>query len=128
MEFIQHWMMAKKAILFGDEFQLANILANDNPANAKKAGRSVKNFEAKLWEKNAYQYVIEGNRHKFLQHAALKQFLINTNNAVIVEASPFDKIWGIGTKDYESDPFKWKGTNLLGFALMEVRDMLKESL
>ncbi|MBX3253823.1 MAG: NADAR family protein [Chitinophagaceae bacterium] len=122
----EHWMMAKKAILFSDDLQLKNILSDDSPANAKKAGRAVRNFNPEQWQKNAYQYVVEGNRLKFSQHSALKQFLVNTKDAIIVEASPFDNIWGIGIKDYETDPFKWQGTNLLGFALMEVRDILKE--
>jgi ribA/ribD-fused uncharacterized protein len=64
--------------------------------------------------------------HKFSQHPDMKEFLLGTGDEVIVEASPFDKIWGIGIKTYETDPLKWKGTNLLGFALMEVRDFLEK--
>lgn len=122
----EHWMMAKKAILFSDDTQLQTILSVESPAEAKKAGRAVKNFDPKLWEENAFNYVIEGNKHKFSQHSALKQFLLQTENAVLVEASPFDAIWGIGMKEYETDPLKWKGTNLLGFALMKVREEIKE--
>ena len=123
----EHWMMAKKALLFGDEVQLENILTSDSPAQAKKAGRAVKNFDAAVWQQNAYRFVVEGNRLKFSQHPALRQYLIDTKDVIIVEASPFDPIWGIGTKDHQTDPFKWRGTNLLGFALMEVRASLKEN-
>jgi ribA/ribD-fused uncharacterized protein len=121
----EHWMMAKKALLFRDREQYDNIIATDSPAKAKKFGRAVKNFDANTWADQAFQFVVEGNKYKFSQHPQLKEFLIKTNNLVIVEASPFDKIWGIGSKAHETDPFKWKDTNLLGFALMEVRDKLK---
>lgn len=121
----EHWMMAKKATLFNDDVQLALIQSTTDPAIAKKAGRSVANFDAALWDKHALQFVIDGNYHKFSQHDALKTFLLNTENKVIVEASPYDPVWGIGLQTYETNPYKWKGTNLLGYALMEVRDLLK---
>lgn len=121
----EHWMMAKKAELFKDEEQLKNILNDPSPANVKKYGRKVKNFDPVLWEENAYKIVVEGNEYKFSQNPELRNFLLSTENKVIVEASPFDKIWGIGTAKHLTDPKEWKGTNLLGFALMEVRDQLK---
>jgi ribA/ribD-fused uncharacterized protein len=123
----EHWMMAKKALLFKDAEQYENIILTDSPAKAKKLGRLVKNFDDKIWKAKACDFVAEGNWHKFSQHNDMKEFLLSTNNSIIVEASPFDKIWGIGTKAHETDPGKWKGTNLLGFALMEVRDKLKNS-
>ncbi len=122
----EHWMMAKKALLFGDKEQFQNIISTDSPAKAKKFGRAVKNFDVELWSSKAFAFVVEGNLYKFSQHENLKSFLLNTGNSIIVEASPFDKIWGIGTKSHETDPSKWKGDNLLGFALMEVRDLLKK--
>ena len=122
----EHWMMAQKALLFDDDEQYQQILLTPSPAKAKKCGRAVKNFDAKIWNMNAYDLVVRGNVCKFSQNEKLQHFLVNTKNAIIVEASPFDKIWGIGTKAHESDPSKWRGTNLLGFALMEVRDLLKE--
>jgi len=122
----EHWMMAKKALLFDDREQYQNIISTDSPAKAKKFGRAVKNFDGELWSSKAFEFVVQGNLHKFSQHENLKSFLLNTGTAVIVEASPFDKIWGIGTRSHETDPFKWKGANLLGFALMEVRDLLKK--
>lgn len=124
----EHWMMAKKAALFNDSGQLALVLSNPDPAAAKKAGRAVSNFEASKWEKHAFQLVVEGNFHKFSQNNDLKTFLLNTGEKILVEASPYDTIWGIGLQTYENNPHQWKGTNLLGFALMEVRDLLKTRL
>jgi ribA/ribD-fused uncharacterized protein len=124
----EHWMMAKKAKLFNDDEVLAKIIKANSPAEAKKLGREVKNYDDKLWLANRYEIVKEGNYHKFNQNAALKTFLINTNDRVLVEASPVDPIWGIGMASDHKDvlnPEKWKGLNLLGFALMEVRDELK---
>ncbi len=123
----EHWMMAGKAKLFGDEEVLEKILACKSPAEAKKLGRQVSNFDSKRWEEQAYDIVIEGSVHKFGQNAALNTYLLNTANQVLVEASPLDAIWGIGlSKDhqYAEQPQFWRGTNLLGFALMEARDRL----
>lgn len=124
----EHWMMAKKAELFNDNEVLAKIIKANSPAEAKKLGREVKNYDDKLWLANRYEIVKQGNRHKFSQNKDLKTFLINTKDRVLVEASPVDPIWGIGmATDHKdvSNPEKWKGLNLLGFALMEVRDELK---
>lgn len=121
-------MMAEKARLFGDDEALQRVLVAKTPAEAKKIGRLVKNFEPALWDENKYQSVVEGNLHKFSQHADLLTFLLNTGDRVLVEASPVDKIWGIGMagdhKDVEN-PTRWKGENLLGYALMETRDKLQ---
>ena len=123
----EHWMMVGKARLFGDEAAVAKILAAGTPAAAKKGGRLVKDFVPEIWDKHKFELVVAGNWHKFSQHAALKEFLLNTGEQVLVEASPVDKIWGIGMAgDHPAarDPAKWKGENLLGFALMEVREKL----
>jgi ribA/ribD-fused uncharacterized protein len=123
----EHWMMAKKAELFGDNDILSKILNAKSPAEAKKLGRLVKNFDPKTWDENKFEFVVEGNFHKFSQHDNLKEFLLNTNNRIIVEASPVDKVWGIGMAadhPHIENPRLWKGENLLGFALMEVRDKL----
>lgn len=123
----EHWMMAKKAELFEDLEALQKILKASSPGEAKSIGRKVKNFDPKEWDKEKYEIVINGNLHKFQQNNALKEFLQNTGNRVLVEASPVDPIWGIGlAADNEAvhDPRRWKGENLLGFALMEVRDKL----
>ena len=105
--------------------QYQNILTSKSPAEAKKFGRKVKKYDDIEWSKKGFSFVVEGNKHKFSQHPDMKSFLLNTGNSIIVEASLFDNIWGIGMKEHETDPGKWKGQNQLGFALMEVRDLLK---
>jgi len=126
----EHWMMAKKASLFYDSEALEAIMAAEKPAIAKAIGREVKNFDAALWNTSAYSIVVEGNLYKFSQRDELKSYLLKTGNKIIVEASPSDAVWGIGLAQDAKDainPFKWRGANLLGFALMEVRDLLKLS-
>ena len=112
-----------------DGITLARILAATPPAEAKKLGRQVTNFDEQRWQACCFDLVCEGNYHKFSQHSALKTFLLNTQPRILVEASPVDKIWGIGlAKDHPHAgvPSHWKGKNLLGFALMVVRDRLAE--
>jgi len=124
----EHWMMAQKAELFKDNEVLEKILQAKSPAEAKKLGREVKNYNENLWLAARYDIVKQGNYHKFSQNPELKTFLLNTKDRVLVEASPVDAIWGIGMAgDHKDvlDPEKWQGLNLLGFALMEVRDELK---
>jgi ribA/ribD-fused uncharacterized protein len=124
----EHWMMAQKAYLFGDTETVEKIFAVEKPAAAKALGREVKNFDAELWSKQSYDIVVRGNFHKFSQNVALKKYLLETGEMVIAEASPTDTIWGIGLSQDSTNavnPVEWKGTNLLGFALMEARDLLK---
>lgn len=119
--------MASKARLFGDEETLAEILNSNDPKTAKALGRKVKNFDDVVWPQNARRLVTEGNVAKFGQNAALGKFLLETGKAVLVEASPYDRIWGIGLKAEDKNakhPDTWQGQNLLGFALMDVRNEL----
>lgn len=123
----EHWMMAQKALLFNDQDIFMQILLAKSPAEAKQLGRKVARFDQTIWEENAFKIVVEGNYHKFSQNPELKAFLIGTNDRVLVEASPVDKIWGIGMAENDpniGNPRQWNGLNLLGFALMEVRDQL----
>lgn len=124
----EHWMMAEKAKLFRDQESLLKILDSQSPGKAKKLGREVKNFDISIWNDHKYDIVKVGNWYKFQQNPLLTNYLISTKDLILVEASPYDKIWGIGlAKDNEgiTNPHNWKGKNLLGFALMEVRDSLK---
>ena len=124
----EQFMMAAKARCFHDEFTLHRILAEKDPATIKKLGRQVRNFSPVLWDEKKCAVVIEGNFLKFSQNLALRDFLLATGDTVLVEASTYDCIWGIGLRkdDPDSrDPEKWHGENLLGFALMEVRDLLR---
>lgn len=123
----EHFMMAEKARLFHDSEALNKILATKKPGAAKAFGRSVKGFNLKIWEKKRFDIVKEASFLKFSQNEKLRQFLMNTKKRILVEASPKDRIWGIGiSEDHEDieNPVKWKGQNLLGFAIMDARDLL----
>lgn len=124
----EHWMMAEKARLFDDEEILQKILACNSPAEAKKLGRKVSNYQDETWLENRFEIVKRGNFYKFSQNESLTDFLLTTQKRILVEASPVDNIWGVGmATDHPNieNPAKWEGLNLLGFALMEVRDELK---
>jgi ribA/ribD-fused uncharacterized protein len=119
----EHWMMAGKARLFGDDEALAKILAAEHPMLVKKLGQTVRNFDEKAWKAHRFDIVVEGNRAKF-SDPELAGYLRGTGDRVLVEASPLDRIWGIGLADdapHARTPSKWRGLNLLGWALTEVR-------
>lgn len=123
----EHFMMAEKARLFGDSQILPRILTAAHPGEAKKLGRHVAGFDEQIWAEQRFEIVVRGNVAKFGQNEALKTFLLNTKDRVLVEASPTDRIWGIGLIENDhraTDPGKWLGLNLLGFALMVVRRQL----
>jgi hypothetical protein len=120
----EHWMMAEKARLFDDAETRARILLAEGPAEAKKLGRAVRGFDDAVWEAERFGVVARGNRAKFGQHEPLRSYLLGTADRVLVEASPTDRIWGIGLgREHPDarDPARWRGSNLLGFALMAVR-------
>lgn len=124
----EHWMMAAKARLFDDKEAEGKALTASAPASAKKAGRLVRGFDEAVWERERSGIVVEGSVHKFRQDARLREYLLGTGDRVLVEASPMDRIWGIGlAADDERalDPARWRGINLLGFALMEARERLR---
>ena len=126
----EHYMMAEKARLFGDEDIRREILAAGSPEKVKKLGRLVKGFDSPVWEAHRTEIVVRGNTAKFQQNADLYAYLMGTGEQVLVEASPYDQIWGIGLSADDpnaSRPEKWRGLNLLGFALMCVRSELQRS-
>lgn len=121
----EHFMMAEKAALFGDAAIRHAVLDAPDPATAKALGRQVRGFSEAVWRRQRFAIVVRGNRAKFAQHAAAGAWLQGTAGSVLVEASPRDRIWGIGlaADDPRSrNPNLWPGQNLLGFALMAVRD------
>jgi ribA/ribD-fused uncharacterized protein len=127
----EHWMKAQKARLFNDEETLTRILDCTSPAEAKKLGRMAKVFDPVLWDAHKYELVKQSSYHKFSQHPDLREFLLRTYDRVLVEASPVDPIWGVGMAKTDKNihnPSDWKGENLLGFALMEVRDDLNAGI
>lgn len=123
----EHWMMAGKARLFGDEEIVPRILKSRTPAEAKKLGRLVRGFDEARWAEARFELVTQGSVAKFGQDEALLAYLLGTGQRVLVEASPLDRVWGIGLaadSELAGDPARWRGLNLLGFALMEARARL----
>ena len=120
----EQWMMLNKALLFGDHETADKIMSTNNPHEQKKLGRQVKNFNDRQWMQVAYKLVVEGNRAKFQQNPEFARYLEATGNDVIVEASPWDRRWGIGLAEDDPralDESQWQGENLLGKAIMDVR-------
>ena len=121
----EQYMMYKKALLFED-IEIANqILKCNDPKKQKELGRKVKNFNMAMWNEHCLQYVFRGNHAKFDQNKRLYDMLMNTTPALLVEASAFDKIWGIGLDEKtasKTPESEWPGTNWLGKTLTNVRD------
>ncbi|WP_370319964.1 NADAR family protein [Actinoplanes sp. ATCC 53533] len=123
----EHYMMWRKALLFGDEEAAVRIVAASHPRQAKMLGRRVRGFDEQTWVDQRRAIVREASLAKFGQRAELRDFLLGTGERILVEASPTDRIWGIGlaaTDERAADPAQWRGLNLLGFALMEARAQL----
>lgn len=126
----EQYMMAEKARLFGDEGIRQQILRETDPMACKRLGRQVQQFDKDVWDARCGEIVVAGNIAKFSQNPELKAFLLSTGDAILAEGAPRDRIWGIGmgkSNPLAQDPALWRGRNLLGFALMEVRDILRES-
>ena len=124
----EQYMMASKAWIFGDEEIKKEILETRDPKQMKSLGRKVRNFDAQIWDKTRHSIVLNGNYHKFAQNKDMRDILLDTGDKILVEASPMDTIWGIGlgaNNPKATDPASWRGSNLLGFALMEVRDEIR---
>jgi ribA/ribD-fused uncharacterized protein len=123
----EQWMMAQKATLFNDEGAYGRVMNTSSPHQQKKIGRTVAGYDQDHWDSYKRDIVYFGNLLKFSQNHDLRQFLKETGELLIVEASPWDKIWGCGTDLEDEDTYdqkKWHGENLLGQALMKVRDVV----
>ncbi|MES9536152.1 MULTISPECIES: NADAR family protein [unclassified Actinomadura] len=123
----EHYMMAEKARLFGDEETAAAIVAASHPRDAKELGRRVRDFDEQTWRDNRVTIVTKGSEAKFAQNEELRDYLLGTGDRILVEASPLDRVWGIGlaADDPRAEtPAAWRGENLLGFALMTAREAL----
>jgi len=123
----EHYMMWRKATLFDDDEIAARVLTARTPAEAKALGREVRDFDDGRWTEHRWEIVVTASLLKFGQDDELRGYLLSTRNRVLVEASPRDRIWGIGLgadSEYAEKPGQWQGLNLLGFALMEARDRL----
>lgn len=124
----EHWMMAEKARLFGDPEAERAAIDADHPALAKAAGQTVRDFDEEVWQRERFEIVVQGSVHKFGSDPQLRDYLLGTGERVLVEASPRDRIWGIGLAAQDpaaEDPARWRGLNLLGFALMAARERLR---
>lgn len=126
---VEQYMMAKKAQLFRDQESWRKIMKTENPAKIKALGRKIKKFDEKTWEKQRLRIVQDGSFAKYSQNYSLWKLLDDTGDRIIVEASPYDKIWGIGLALQDpkaQDPTKWKGSNLLGICIMHARSRIRD--
>ncbi len=124
----EQYLMYRKAVIFGDLESAGKIMAEEDPAAVKQLGRSAKNFDERIWAGIRQIEAYNGLLAKFSQNEDLKQQLLATGDAVLCECAFRDEVWGIGVSmkgDRYKDMSKWRGQNLLGYALMEVRERLK---
>jgi len=124
-------MMAHKALLFKDEETFRKIMATTNPAEHKSLGRQVKNFNQKIWDTMSSLIVADINLLKFSQNEKHRQALLDTGDTIIVEASPYDSIWGISLRADDpraKDMSQWKGQNRLGFILTHIREIIRNEM
>lgn len=124
----EQYMMHQKALVFGDVEIADKIMEESNPREQKKFGRMIKNFDKSIWDSCCLGIVYRGNLAKFTQNTELGEQLLETGDRILVEASPLDKIWGIGMGEEDpgiEDPSNWKGLNLLGQAITLVKQQMK---
>jgi len=125
----EQYMMAQKALIFGDTEVHTHIMATSIPSKQKALGRKVKKFNVAQWNLVCQKIVYDGNYAKFTQNEDLKNFLLETGDKEIVEASHSDIIWGIGIAENDPRRFnksRWRGRNLLGETLVAVRNVLRK--
>lgn len=122
----QYFMKKKQELFDPTNEQLANAIMNtSDPKEIKKYGRAVKNYNETIWNTHRFNAMLNANKLKFSSNPNLREQLLETGNKILVEASPYDNIWGIGLDKKDAltlEPDKWPGQNLLGKVLMEVRD------
>jgi ribA/ribD-fused uncharacterized protein len=124
----EQYMMHQKALTFGDLEISEEVLQTSNPKDQKGLGRQIKSFNKDKWDSVCLGIVYKGNLEKFRQNPDLLAELLSTGDRLLVEASPFDKIWGIGMAEEDpgvDDPANWKGLNLLGWSITLVKQQLK---
>lgn len=127
---MEQYMMYQKAMLFSDTEIAAKILQTTDVSKIKALGRAVRNYENLLWNGIRQICIYRGLLAKFRQNPDLLEKLLATENALLAECAVHDQIWGIGLSMTSKDRFdltKWRGQNLLGFALMQTRDTLRET-
>lgn len=125
----EQWMMFNKAKLFKDEKSAAMIMAATEPVQCKALGRKVQNFNENVWKKENERIVLIGNHCKFTQNSSLLEKLLETDGTTLVEASPMDRLYGIGLSAKNPKALNrstWRGKNLLGELLTRLREDLKD--
>lgn len=121
----EQYMMAGKARLFQDEGIFEQIMATRDPREQKQLGRKVRDFDVDTWNHASRNIVYDGNYAKFAQNPGLKEMLLSTRDTTLVEASPTDRLWGIGLPEGHPDTLDrktWRGVNWLGEVLNKVRN------
>jgi ribA/ribD-fused uncharacterized protein len=124
----EQYMMHQKALTFNDLEIAKKVLQTSNPKDQKGLGRQIKGFDKDKWDSVCLGIVYKGNFAKFTQNPDLMSALLSTGDRLLVEASPLDKIWGIGMAEEDpavDDPANWKGLNLLGWSITLVKQQLK---
>lgn len=124
----EQYMMHQKALYFGDTEIAKKVMLATDPREQKQLGRQIKGFYKDVWDKVNLQIVYKGNYAKFTQNEDLKAELLSTGNRILVEASPYDPIWGIGIGEEEfgiDNPINWRGQNLLGWTITLVKQELQ---
>lgn len=122
---VEQYMMAQKAKYFHDAKTYTAVLKTDEPWKCKELGRQVTPFDSERWDAVRYEIVKAGNRAKYAQNPELKKALLDTGDSILAEASPKDRIWGIGMDRVDAaktDPEDWPGQNLMGKILAELRE------
>lgn len=125
----EHWMMWQKARLMGDREKASQILAAPTPRRAKELGGEVAPYDDALWDAVREQMVYYGVREKFLANDLERNLLLSTGSALLAEASPYDRVWGVGVTEDDprfANPVKWEGENLLGRACMRARADIRQ--
>lgn len=128
---VEQFIMFCKAKLFGDEVTAGKIMLASHPRDQKALGRAVAGYDEAVWSERRGRIVSHGCYAKFSQNPALRETLLSTGNTILVEASPYDRIWGVGLAENDPrvlDPAQWKGQNLLGQCLTFARDKLVADL
>jgi len=124
----EQYIMYSKAMLFGDLETAKKIMESKTPTEIKRLGRTVKGFVQQTWNENVNKIADTCNYAKFTQHLNLKKLLLETDSAILAEASPSDRIWGIGVDSITGKDRKtWNGMNILGNSLMRVREFIKKN-
>ncbi len=127
----EQYIMFQKCMIFGDEASAKAVLATDDPETQQAIGRNAKGYVGAVWAGQRQLVAVRGLLVKFNQNEDLKQKLLDTGDSYLVECAHSDTIWACGVRLNEDERFdagKWRGQNILGFALMEVRSILQANM